>query len=61
MKKNELKKIIRDNGEKLPISYNKLEFKDFSKTKKSNKITLSSKFKDSEYELSKFYKEITRF
>jgi hypothetical protein len=61
MKKNELKKIIQSNGEKLPISYNKLVFKDFSKNKKSNKITLSSKFKDSEYELAKFYKEITRF
>lgn len=60
MKKNELKKFIKENSDMLPLSYTKLEIKDFSKHMKGNKIITSSKFKDSDFELSKFYKEITR-
>jgi hypothetical protein len=61
MKKTEIINFIKKNKDRLPLSYSSIVFKDFNETKIRHKIIYSEKYKESDYGLSKFYKDITRF
>lgn len=62
MKGEEIKKYIKENKEKLPLSYHhELNYKKIPDNETKKKIVVSEKYNDKDYSILPFYKRITRF
>ncbi len=61
MEKKELQKFIKENKQKLPVSFNEIIFREANELPAYNKSVQSKKYNDSDYAIYRFYKSISRF
>lgn len=61
MTQKEIKKYIKENRDQLPLSYEQVIFREKNNSTSLTKMTRSSKYKDENYTIAPFFKNITRF